>query len=183
MPRPTLYNDDIGEEILAALADGATLTFACSGDHMPERHTVTRWVVSRDPEMKGFQDAYALARMAGAHIMADEIIEIGDDGTLDMITKKNKDGSEYEAVDAEHIQRSKLRCDNRKFLIGKFAPNVFGDSIALTGKDGGAIETKEIGNGRDLGRRIAFLLTGGAPKALTAQIIDAESEAVDEPAR
>jgi len=181
VPRPKLFTDELGDEIVAELAGGATLKGVCRAEHMPHHGTVALWVVSRDPELKEFQEAYRYARMAGAHIMADEIIEIGDDGTQDMKFKKGRDGEDYEAVDAEHIQRSKLRCDNRKFLVGKYLPDVFGDRVAITGKDGGAIETKEIGNGRDLGRRIAYLLTGGAPKAITARIIDAESEAVDEP--
>jgi hypothetical protein len=109
---------------------GETLTDICKEDHMPERRTVIRWKNARE----AFGLAYARAREDQAHAWADEIVSIADDGRRDYV--KTEDGREI--VDHDHIQRSKLRVDTRKFLMAKIAPRLYGDKVALehTGKDG-----------------------------------------------
>jgi hypothetical protein len=49
--------------------------------------------------------------------MADEILDIVDDSTHDFVECEGKDGSTYMSVDHEHIQRSKLRYEARKWLL------------------------------------------------------------------
>jgi Bacteriophage Sf6, terminase small subunit-like len=53
----------------------------------------------------------------GYHTMADEILDIVDDSTHDFVECEGKDGSTYMSVDHEHIQRSKLRYEARKWLL------------------------------------------------------------------
>jgi Bacteriophage Sf6, terminase small subunit-like len=43
----------------------------------------------------------------------------------------NKDGSTYTALDAEHVQRSRLRVEARKWLLSKALPKVYGDKLDL----------------------------------------------------
>jgi len=163
--RPTLYTPEIGEKICFALAGGGKLKKICEADDMPSRESVHRWLVSNDDTYKAFQEAHLIARRAGAFVLADEILEISDDGSLDMKTVVGQDGEEREVVDHEHIQRSKLRVDSRKFLAAKFAPDIFGDRVNVAGVKDAPIETKETGEGpinRDVLRRIAFLLAGKA---------------------
>lgn len=70
---------------------------------------------------------------------AEEILEISDDGTNDWM--KRKVGDEViDVVDHEHIQRSKLRVDSRKWLMSKIAPKRYGEKVAVTGADGGPIQ-------------------------------------------
>lgn len=160
-----LYTPELGEAICFALAEGETLKQICAAENMPARGTVHRWLVSQDEKLKAFQDAHRVARAAGAFIHADEILEISDDGSLDMKTVVGQDGQEREVVDYEHIQRSKLRVDSRKFLMSKFAPEIFGDRVNVAGVKDAPIETKETGEGlinRDVLRRIAFILAGKA---------------------
>mgnify|MGYP003335998155 FL=1 len=44
--------------------------------------------------------------------------------------------------DLEHIARSRLRIDTRKWMLSKMLPKVYGDKIIteVTGKDGGPVE-------------------------------------------
>lgn len=88
-----------------------------------------------------FRDQYARAREAQAEHWADEIIEISDDGTNDWTERQNKDGSTYEAIDSEHINRSRLRVDTRKWLMARMAPKKYGDKVTqeVTGGDGGPL--------------------------------------------
>lgn len=92
---------------------------------MPVQSTVFKWL-SQQP---AFAEQYARAREAQADTLFDEIQDIADDGSNDFITKKNADGTEYEAFNAEHVQRSKLRVDARKWMAGKLRPKVYGDKI------------------------------------------------------
>jgi hypothetical protein len=49
--------------------------------------------------------------------------------------------TETALVDHEHINRSRLKIDSRKWLLSKLLPSKFGDRVAaeLTGADGRAI--------------------------------------------
>jgi hypothetical protein len=43
----------------------------------------------------------------------------------------------------EHIQRSRVRIDTRKWLLSKMLPKVYGDKseVAVTGPNGGEVQT------------------------------------------
>lgn len=91
---------------------------------MPDKSTVLRWL-ARYPE---FRDQYAQAREAQADHFADEILEIADDASNDwMVRKQGED--EVEVTNHEHISRSKLRVDARKWLMSKMAPKKYGERI------------------------------------------------------
>lgn len=92
---------------------------------MPNKSTVFRWLAADE----AFRDQYARAREAQADALFDDILDIADDGTNDYMTKTNADGSEYEALNAEHIQRSRLRVDARKWMAGKLLPKKYGEKI------------------------------------------------------
>jgi hypothetical protein len=60
------------------------------------------------------------------------MLDIADDGTNDFITKTSSDGTEFEVVNTEHIQRSKLRIDTRKWNLSKMQPKKYGEKLDLT---------------------------------------------------
>src|SRR4051794_16693229 len=68
------------------------------------------------------------ARAAQADHFADEIIAIADDTSGDWI---ERDGELM--VNHEHIQRSRLRVDARKWLMARMAPKKYGDKVVLAG--------------------------------------------------
>jgi hypothetical protein len=65
--------------------------------------------------------------------------DIADDSRNDFITKTNGDGSTYEQVNSEHIQRSRLRIDTRKWIAARMRPKKYGDKVALTNGEGGPL--------------------------------------------
>lgn len=136
--RPSTYSEEIAERICARLAEGRSLRSICKDSDAPGLSTVTAWVRTR-PE---FQARYALAREAQADALADEILDIVDDATNDWVTRERKDGSTETVLDAEHVQRSRLRVDARKWLAAKMAPKKYGDVQKLehSGPDGAPIE-------------------------------------------
>src|SRR3954452_13992490 len=125
MGRPSVFSEAIAAEICERLASGESLRVICRDDTMPGQTTVFRWLSEgRD----GFREQYACAREAQADRFADEIIEIADDTSGDWI---ERDG--VVVVDHEHIQRSKLRVDTRKWLMARMAPRKWGDKVVHSG--------------------------------------------------
>lgn len=129
MPRPSEFTQDVADAICEKLADGNSLRSICAADDMPARSTVFKWLA--DPARSAFVDQYARAREAQAEALFEDILDIADDGSNDYTVKKRPDGSEYDAFDAEHVQRSKLRVDARKWMVSKLAPKKYGDKLEL----------------------------------------------------
>lgn len=130
----TRYSAAIAEEICDRLAAGSSLRQIETLEGMPPESTVRRWVAD---DRDGFAAHYARAREIGYHKMADELLDIADDGTND--TRTSDDGRTI--TDQDVIQRSKLRVDTRKWLLSKMLPKVYGDKtqVELAGKDGGPV--------------------------------------------
>jgi hypothetical protein len=98
---------------------------------MPDARSVFRWLAANED----FRQQYARAREAQADFMAEEILQIADDGRND--TYQTDDG---EFVNHDVIARSRLRVDARKWLAAKMAPKKYGDKIGI----GGAPELGDV---------------------------------------
>lgn len=139
MTQGVTYSPALADEILGKLAAGQTLREVCRGDGMPDESAVRLWALD---DREGFAARYRRAREIGYLSMADEIIEIAHDGSNDWMERTNpRTGATEEVVNHEHINRSRLRVDTLKWALSKALPKIFGDKIAVTGADGGAVET------------------------------------------
>lgn len=134
--RPVRHTKAVADHICARLASGETLRAICRDEDMPPESTVRQWYVD---DRNGFAAQYARARDIGLDSMADEIIGISDDGSNDYVPT-----DEGPSLDRDHVTRSKLRVDSRKWYLSKLAPKRYGDKMAheLTGADGGPIEQR-----------------------------------------
>jgi hypothetical protein len=137
MARPTKFTSKLGLTICKRIAGGESLRNVCCDENMPNRSSVHLWILAgkasdASPELKAFSDQYELSIEVRAENMFDEIEEIADDGRNDYMTKVNNDGLEYEVVNSEHIQRSRLRVDARKWKLSKMLPKKFGEKLDLT---------------------------------------------------
>lgn len=136
MGRPSDYGPEIAGVICDRLAGGETLRGICRDEAMPDQTTVFRWIRLHDE----FRQQYAHAREVQADTWADEIVEIADDGSNDWMERNGEEDNGGYRVNGEHIQRSKVRIDTRKWLMGKSAPKKYGDRVenVHTGPDGGS---------------------------------------------
>lgn len=132
MGRPSSYTPELVESICARLAEGEPMTVICRDEGMPAPRTVRDWEASM-PEVSA---AIARAREEGEYVMAEDCLQIADDGRRDY--QVLDDGREV--VDHDHIQRAKLRIDTRLKLLAKFNPKRWGDKIQHADADGGKIE-------------------------------------------
>lgn len=123
--RGAVMTDAVQTEICARMAEGETLSSVCRDPNLPHKSTVLRWAV----ENAAWRDRYAKARELMHDEWADQIITISDDGTTDYVLKTGRNGHEYMAVDQDHIQRSRLRVDSRKWLLSKLRPGEYGDKV------------------------------------------------------
>ena len=115
-----MFRQDIADKVCAALTDGQSLRKACASEGMPDPSTVLRWV-EQYPE---FSQQYTQARARSYQLLADEIIDISDDSSADLVETDN--GSRF---DAERVARSKLRVDSRKWMLSKMLPKVYGEKV------------------------------------------------------
>lgn len=84
MGRPTIYSEDIADEVCRRLAEGESLRSICKDDHLPTKSTILLWVV--DQRHESFSDQYRRAREAAGYAHADEITHIARelrDGEID----------------------------------------------------------------------------------------------------
>jgi hypothetical protein len=103
---------------------------------MPDKSTVYKWLMQASheecpAELKEFFDQYTRARVQQADALFDECIEIADEGRNDYYMKTGKGGQEYEAVNSEHIQRSKLRVDTRIIMAERLNPKKYRPQSAI----------------------------------------------------
>lgn len=91
----------------------------------PTRKTIADWMVM-DAE---FAMLYARAREHGADAIADDIMKISDESP-----ERDAQGK----IDPGSVAHAKLRADNRRWLLSKWAPKRYGDKqdLAVTGADG-----------------------------------------------
>lgn len=97
---------------------------------LPGFSALYEWLEA-DPELA---KQYARAKELQAEYMEGELNEIADDGRNDYMERVNQDGEVvgYQ-VNGEHISRSKLRIETRKWLMGKLRPKKYGDKVELVG--------------------------------------------------
>jgi hypothetical protein len=128
--RPTSHTAELAALICVRIADGESLRAICRDADMPNASTVHLWVIE---DRGGFSKQYEDARLAQAMKWADELLDIADNGSNDWMSRNDEENAGY-SVNGEHIQRSRLRCDNRKWLLSKVLPKVYGDKLDLNAK-------------------------------------------------
>jgi hypothetical protein len=149
--QPTKYNEKVAKEICDRLAVGESLVAICEADSMPTRRCVYHWLdeaakQNAKPELVEFFHRYTRARDLQADSFFDEAIHIADSQEDDVIEIEREDGSTYEKVQHNVVQRSKLRVDTRLKVAAITRPEKYSEKklMELTGKDGGAIENKWV---------------------------------------
>ena len=136
MSRPSEYTRETADRICERIAAGESVRAITADDEMPGERTIYQWLEAHAE----FAQQYARARERQADLYAAEIVEIADDGRRDYV--KGEDG--LEVPDYDHIQRSRLRVDARKWAASKLAPKKYGESMSMkvSDPDGGPVAHK-----------------------------------------
>jgi hypothetical protein len=127
MGRPTKYSKKLADLICAELSEGKSLRSVCASEKMPTVKTIFNWFRT----YPDFLQQYARAKEASADALAEDMLDIADDGTNDFVEVQTKNGLKV-LFEKEAVQRSKLRVDTRKWLASKLKPKKYGDKLDLT---------------------------------------------------
>jgi hypothetical protein len=125
--RPSTYTAAKADAICTHIAHGKSLVSWCKEKGRPNYVTVMRWLDAHEE----FRNNYARAREAQADYLAEEIVNISDDGLNDTYT----DDKGNVLTNQDVIGRSRLRVDSRKWYASKLAPKKYGDKLAVGGAD------------------------------------------------
>lgn len=125
MPRP--LTEEIFESICQKIEETSYGT-----KHHCEKHDVSvgsfyRFMDSSEARL----ERYARAKDRQADNLVEEMIDICDDGSNDLMTIEKGDIS-YEQENKEVVNRSRLRIDTRKWIAAKLKPKRYGDKLDLT---------------------------------------------------
>lgn len=137
--RPTEYTQELADKICAELALGISLRTVCKADEMPCIATIFNWFRTKE----GFLEQYEKAKQESTDAMAEDVLDIADDGTNDYEEVERQDGSTFIKLNSENVQRSRLRVDTRKWLMSKMKPKKYGEKMDVT-SDGKQIQGNTI---------------------------------------
>lgn len=121
--RPTKYTQKLADEICEGVTLGKSIRTVTSPEHMPSIATFYSWLRTHDEFLK----QYARACEERTEAMAEDLLDIADDGTNDYM--ESEDGKPQ--YNGDSIQRAKLRVDTRKWLMAKMKPKKYGDKVAV----------------------------------------------------
>jgi len=136
MARPTIYTQELADKICSELAEGKSLRTVCLADEIPDKSTIFNWLRTN----KEFLDQYTRAKIEASDALADEIQDIADDGSNDWMEINMGHGQTKIICYREHVERSKLRIESRKWIMAKMKPKKYGDKLDLT-SDGKQLPT------------------------------------------
>lgn len=151
------YTPEIALAICEALANGQSLRSYCREDGKLKPSTVCTWLV----EHKDFAERYARAREAQADALFEEALEIADDGSNDWMERHDGENVGY-AINGEHVSRSRLRVDTRKWAAGKMRPAMYGDRQTIDVNRGVQDMTDEelLAHAREVAGRLGLPVPG-----------------------
>lgn len=147
------YPRELADTICKRIAEGESLRAVCRDEGMPAASTFLLWLKD-DPALT---EQYAKAMEMRADAIFDEVFDIADNGANDWIEANDPENPGYR-LNGEHIQRSRLRVDTRKWALARMNAKKYGDKVSaeVTGKDGERLipETSDS----DAARAILFAL-------------------------
>jgi hypothetical protein len=132
----------IWEQLMSWIIDeGGTIRGFCKANAI-SRRTVWKWYSQDDPASKARRAELETAEQMRADSWIDEIIEIVDDTSGDIETRVDEEGKVVPAWNVEHISRTRLRTDTRKWIACKHYRRRYGDSQSheVSGPEGGPVQ-------------------------------------------
>lgn len=137
--------DEIFLDMLTLVAMGMTLRQVFRQPGMPSRMSFYRYVECEDQaEAARRMGRLARARAMGMDEIAEEILDIVDDGSNDWIEREQDGDGPAVELDREHISRSKLRAETRLKLLAVWDPKRYGATVKHADADGGKLADRSL---------------------------------------
>ena len=111
MARPTIFNQELADEICRRVISGEILRAICNENHMPSVSTVMGWRHTNP----NFKAQYAQAREFQAETIFDEILEIAD--TPEEGTRTVEDDKGVKVYTGDMLAHRELRIKTRQYIL------------------------------------------------------------------
>ena len=123
MGRPTKFTQELADKICETISTSSKgLRTICSENDI-STPTLLKWL----SENEQFSIQYARAKELQADYLVEEMLSIADDSSSDTIS------TEFgEKENKEWVNRSRLKCDTRKWIASKLAPKKYSDKVDFT---------------------------------------------------
>jgi hypothetical protein len=121
--RPTLYSNELADRMCDVIAqEGRGIGYLCDKyDFFPAKNSVFKWL----REQEYFRNKYADAKFLQCVPIFEDLLDISDDSSQDYF----EDAKGFMRVDHEHINRSKLRVETRKWKLSVLQPKKYGKQL------------------------------------------------------
>lgn len=129
MGQASTFDPQDAETIYEALSEGRSLLSICEA--MGISHSTARKWEQDFPEHAA---SSARARELGCHYLAEQCLQIADTPLMGEERTLKADGG-MEVREGDMLQHRKLQIDTRMRLIGKWAPKLYGEKLAVGGAD------------------------------------------------
>lgn len=130
---------EIVKTVCERIMGGESMRSITKDENLPKFSTFLIWI--SEDEQKSKQ--YEMAMKVRSELMFEELLDIADDGTNDYMQKLTDNGF-VDVYNSEHVQRSRLRVDARKWYLSKLNPKKFGDKIDANLNHEGKIQIEQI---------------------------------------
>jgi len=129
--QPSKYTQAIGDKVCELIASGHSLNEVAAKPGMPAKSQILRWAAHSANAQ--FCNQYTKAMEIRLEGMADDIHDIADNGRNDWMERNGQ-----QVTNPEALNRSRLRCDVRKWTLARLLPKKYGDKIQqeISGQDG-----------------------------------------------
>lgn len=120
----SLYTRELADQVCDRVMAGKSLA-EIEREFGLGKSTINKWAV------QGFDDfasRLVQAREIGAYALADELLEIADDGRNDWMKSKDPGNPGY-VLNGENVRRSELRIKTRQWTLERILHRVFGQKI------------------------------------------------------
>lgn len=116
------------------IVSGMSLREIESDSNMPTKTTMLAWAANKDHP---FSDQYTRAKEVQAMSLAEDLLDIADDGSNDWMERTGKNGEDLGwIVNGECVARSRIRLDTRKWMLSKMLPKIYGDKQTIDHQGG-----------------------------------------------
>jgi hypothetical protein len=105
--RPSIFTEELSQEIIRRIADGESVNAIMSSDDMPESSTFYKWRI----ENEEFSEKCAHAIEQRAINISQEMLAIADETSI--------------GADNSELQRARLRIDARDKYLARMAPRKY----------------------------------------------------------
>lgn len=143
---PFEWTEEIEDTILSGIMAGESV-ISMTGPYRPEGMPSQVTFYKRLLNDEAFAKRYARAKELLADHEFDEMREIADNASNDWMERNDPDNPGW-VFNHDHVQRSKLRIDTRKWRASKLAPKKYGERVELEHsgevKSGGAMDLSKL---------------------------------------